>query len=161
MAPSNQLRQGILYAIRLLAVTKRSTEELANRLALKGYPTGVIEEILTRLKHQGVLNDWKLVQQTVDHAIGVRRWGKRRIRFALEAKGLDSALVEEALARDPLEAEHTRALELARERWQKWAAVGVKKRQKKLYDFLVHRGYSYDLCRQIASRMTKDSDEGF
>lgn len=156
---SGQLKQGYLYAVRLLAVTKRSRKELERRLKEKGYDCDVSVQILDRLETQGILNDRALVQDTVQRAVHEKRLGRRRISFELKRKGAEETMIESALLNYSPEDEHANALELAEAQWGKLSRVEPKKRKKRIYDFLTARGFTFELAREIISKIGKSTDE--
>lgn len=156
-AHEEQLKQGLLYAVRLLTVTKRSRQELAKRLSEKGYPAPVIQKVIEQLEQKGVLNDFKLIEGMVDRAIHDKRHGRSRIRLDLEQKKVDRALIEPALARYTLDEERANARLLAGERWMKLSRVEIRKRKKRLYDYLAGRGFHFDLCRQLVEELSRET----
>ncbi len=158
-ALTGQLKQGYLYAVRLLAMTKRSRKELAQKLKSKGYDAGIAGQILDRLQSQGILNDRALVQESVQRAVHEKRFGRRRISFELKRKGAGEAVIQRALSQYLPEEERANALALARAQWSKWSRVEPRKKKKRLYDFLAGRGFEYELVRDIVSQIEKTTDE--
>ena len=158
-ALSGQLKQGYLYAVRLLTVTKRSRKELARKLKSKGFAGEISDKILDRLETQGILNDRALVEETVQRAVREKRFGRRRIEFELKRKGAQEASIERALANYPSEEERANALALAEAQWEKLKRVDPKKRKKRLYDFLITRGFEFGLAREIISQLDRQNDE--
>lgn len=148
-----QFRQGYLYAIRLLAASKKSESELSSRLRKKGYPLDIIGQVIGELKAQGILSDQKLVRETVQLAMQAGRYGHRRISFELKKRGVDSREIEKALEAYPKAQEHEIAVALAQERWGKLQKVEPKKRTKRLFDFLVNRGFNFELAREVVNQM--------
>lgn len=158
-ALTGQLKQGYLYAVRLLAITKRSRKELAQKLKSKGYDAGITGQILDRLESQGILNDRALVQESVQRAVREKRLGRRRISFELKRKGAGEAVIQSALSQYSPEEERANALELAQTQWTKLKRVEPRKRKKRLYDFLTARGFEFELIREIVSQIEKQPDE--
>lgn len=152
---SEQKRQGYLYAVRLLSQSKRSEHELSERLQRKGYPSDITERILRELKSNGILSDQKMVQDTVEWSIRGKRYGRRRIEFELKRRGIAEFDIQKSLESYSKEEEQELARTLARERWTKLERVETHKRKKRLYDFLVSRGFDFELARQVAAEMER------
>ena len=155
----DQIKQGYLYAVRLLAQSKRSEHELLRRLKNKGYLPEATAQIINELKSQGILSDKKLVQDTVDWSIKAKRYGRNRIFFELKKRGIREANIGKALEGYSRAEEQENARSLATERWIKLEKVEVKKRKKRLYDFLISRGFDFELARRLVEEMEHHNDE--
>lgn len=152
-ADQEKVKQGYLYAVRLLAQTKRSERELGKKLTLKGFPESAIIHILERLKTQGVLNDTKLVDETVEWSIRSKGHGRKRIFSELKRRGITETQIGQALEKYPKEVERATAEDLAKNRWARFQKLEPRKRMKRLYDFLINRGFDFDLAREIVAHL--------
>lgn len=144
-----QTKQGYLYAVRLLTASKKSSSELLKRLTSKGYNSEVAQEIVQKLRSQKVLNDQKLVQDAIHWAKEVKRFGRNRLIQEFKKRGVERAVVEEALKELPASQERQMATDLAHERWNKLGNLDLKKKTKRVYDYLVNRGFDFDMAREI------------
>lgn len=153
-----QFKQGYLYAIRLLTASKKSTKEIRKRLHDKGYDPTIAEQVLDSLKNQGILNDGKVVEETIHWAKHAKRYGKKRIALELKRKGFDQSLIETALQQFPLEDERKIAYELAQTRWDKLGNLEVLKRKKRLFSYLISRGFDFGLSREIIDELNRKKD---
>jgi regulatory protein len=79
--------------------------------------------------------------------------GRRRIVYELEKRGIGCAVIQEVLQGFTGEKEHALALELARQKQERWKKFDRVKRQKKTYDFLVRRGFDFALSRNVVSEI--------
>lgn len=156
-----QFKQGYLYAVRLLAASKKSEREVSKRLLEKGYPEETVEQVVGELRSQKLLSDRKLVDETIQGAIYAKRYGRRRIFLELKKRGIGSAQIEKALEDYPKATERETAHTLAQERWEKLKKVEYQKRKKRLYDFLLNRGFDFELAREIVNQMQSDIHEDF
>ncbi len=156
-----QFKQGYLYAVRLLTASKKSTKELSKRLKDKGYNPAIAEDILECLRSQGILDDRKMVDETIHWAKQAKQYGKKRISFELKKKGIAQNVIEEALENYSKDEERETAYQLAEIRWNKVKHLEPPKRKKKLFDFLVSRGFDFELAREIMNRLDskKDNDD--
>lgn len=153
-----QFKQGYLYAVRLLTASKKSTKELLRRLKQKGYDAGIAQEILESLKNQGILNDRKMVDETIHWAKQAKRYGKKRISLELKKKGIAQNIIDEALENYSKDEERETAFQLAETRWNKVKHLEPQKRKKRLFDFLVSRGFDFELAREIMNQLDSKKD---
>ncbi len=150
-----QFQQGHLYAIRLLTASKKSTSQLRKRLKDKGYRADVIQNVLDALNTQGILNDRKMVDESVQWAKQAKRYGKRRIALELKKKGIAEAVINESLVDYSKDEERETAKELAAVRWEKLSRLDPMKKKKRLYDFLISRGFDFEVVRETVDELNK------
>lgn len=154
-----QFRQGYLYAVRLLTASKKSEREIAKRLADKGYPLETVQDIVNELKTQKILSDQKLTQEMLQASLFEKRYGPKRIYYNLRKKGVSSLEAQKVVEAYPKSAEREAAEELAQARWKKLAKVESRKRKKRLFDFLINRGFNHELSREIIMKMAYEINE--
>jgi regulatory protein len=106
----------------------------------------------------GLLDDERFAAEVVEHAVGVRRLGKRAIGSALASKGVDRGTIERALALVPGQ-EEARAMELAVDRARHLASLPPQAAYRRLTSFLLRRGYDPAVARHAAERALR-VDEG-
>lgn len=148
-----QEKQGLIYCIRLLTMTKRSESNIRQKLKEKGYDEKVAERIATGLKAKKLLNDLEFAKAKVYWARHGNLIGKKRIAFDLRKKGLKTSVISEALQDYDPASEKTSALELAKNRYDKLKSLDPLKRKKRIYDFLARRGFDYEICREVISEI--------
>jgi regulatory protein len=139
-------------ALALLAGRDFSRQELTGRLLRKGFAARVVDAAVTTLVQQGLLRETRFVEQYVDqHAR--RGHGPHRIRMELRQRGVEDALIEQALAEAGLD-----WLQAAREaRRRKFGAsppLDARERAKQAR-FLQYRGFTSD---QIRAALGPDAD---
>lgn len=128
-------------ALRYLAGREHSWAELARKLARHEEEPGQIAKVLDDLQAKGFINGERVAASLV-YRRGAR-WGDRRIRQELQAKGLDADTVAEAL--EPLRGtEPARAHEI----WQRkfGAPASDAASRARQMRFLLARGFSMELA---------------
>lgn len=148
-------RQALVTSLRLLAITSKSRKGLAQKLEERGFSREVIEGTLDRLEKQGLLNDRSLAQSLLQSYIDYRPSGRRRIAFEMGKRGIKDATIEEALEKYTPGEEKQKALELAKDKGLRWRKMERMKRRKKIYDFLVRRGFDFSLVREVVGEVEK------
>ncbi len=152
---SEQEKQAMVTALRLLTATPKSSKKLREKLAEKGYPREVLDLTLEQLEKQGVLNDRALAQSLCRSFINDKPSGRKRIAFELEKRGIRTHLIQEVLEGYSPEEERQKALELARTKWERWPRLAPSKRWKKVYDFLLRRGFDFSVARKALEEVVR------
>jgi regulatory protein len=132
-----------LAAVALLARRDFAGGELSARLCERGFEPAVVAALLERLRARRLLDDERYAAHFVEYHSG-RGQGPVRIRRDLEAAGVDSALIEAALAAVPdwaALARDARRRRFGTEVPQVWREKGRQAR------FLQYRGFSNDHIR--------------
>lgn len=131
----------------LLGYRPRSRREIRQRLARHGYLDETIESVVSRLEELGYLDDGEYAR---NFARGkARKYGPKRIYNELLAGGVD----EEA-ARSAVEAEFSEssesesAFQAAARRYN--VEQGSLAQARKVYGFLMRRGFSAEVCAEVA-----------
>jgi regulatory protein len=144
-------------ALNYLSYRARTEKEVRTKLARKGFSETVADAVIERLYALHYLDDAAYARSFVSGRFRSRGYGPARIRGDLMRRGVDRPLIEDALE-EVLEPEET--LEAAKEQAEKrWARLASEpdpaKRRKKLSDFLVRRGFSYDVVRRVLEEVTR------
>ena len=132
-------------ALRLLAVRWRSREELRRRLVAAGFASEDVTSALDDLARVELVDDSRFARELVKQRGGRRMAGDREIRAALRQSGVAGDVAEEAMA--GMSDEGERALALARGRAVRMTGMDSKAAYRRLFGFLVRRGYGPALAR--------------
>lgn len=148
-----RVKQGLIYTMRLLQISRRSEANIRAKLKEKGYEAEVANRVVELLKERRLLSDLALAKDFTYWATHGKLLGKRRIRLDLKKRGVGESSIADALEASEGRNERSLAMELARERHEKFKALEPLKRKKRLYDFLVRRGFDYDICRSVVNEL--------
>lgn len=128
-------------AARILSLREHSERELYMKLLKKGYMKEEIETLMEKLKKAGVVNDRRFA---ILYARLRRKklYGDRKIMAELLERGVDREIAEDAIKEASKELnEREAAMELAEKK---------KKKGEKLFRYLIQRGFSIELAREVA-----------
>lgn len=145
-------------ALRLLAVRPRSAAELARRLRMKGYGAEIGEEVIARLREQGLIDDAAFAGSLVRDRVRLRPQGARRMAGELRAKGVDEQTARAAI-HETLGDEETDETELARRAAAKWRPRPGEEpatARRRLHGFLARRGFDGDVIREVVDEALPD-----
>lgn len=146
----------MISSLRILTASPKSRRQLEGKLREKGYDKNVIEKTLSHLEGNGLLNDRVYADQVARTFLNVKTSGRKRIAYELKKRGIQDPLIEEVLGTVSLDDEKTRAKDLARHQDEKWSKLDPSRRRKKIYDFLLRRGFDYSLSREIVETLGKE-----
>lgn len=135
-------------ALHLLGYRARSEDELYERLLRAGYAAQTVDEVLRRLEELGYLDDENFARELVRSGAR-KRYGPRRLFGDLKRAGVGEeaarGMVEDEFAG---RSEYEEALEIARQRYN--TGEGSDAQARRVYGFLMRRGYSASVCAEIA-----------
>ena len=153
----SQKKQAWITSLRLLTATPKSRKDLAKKLSEKGYDNEVIRQTLEELEAKGILNDRAYAENLVSRHLYGRPSGVRKISFELKRRGISSKLQEELLTPLSGEQETQRAWDAATQRWERFKRIPIENRKRRVYDFLLRRGFEFQLVRDIIETLEKES----
>jgi regulatory protein len=133
-------------ALNLLAYRARSEAEVRDRLRRYGYTDQTVENVILRLLELGYLDDKEFARLKAHEK--ARRYGPRRVSAELRHSGVGEALAQEVVqeefaGRSEVEEARSAAARRYNER-------GSDAEARRVYGFLVRRGYSAEVCAQVA-----------
>lgn len=137
-------------ALRLLSYRSRSVEELKKRLRERNFSERTVDRVIQDFLRVGLLDDKKFASSYVHSRMTQRPIGKRLLKRELLDKGIAHELAEEAVeevygVRSELEV----ATDLIQSRIRHYKGEEKKKAQKKLSDFLLRRGFNWDVITTV------------
>jgi regulatory protein len=153
---AEQSKQALITCLRLLAASPKSSQELRKKLTDKGYADEIIDQALENLKTQGVLDDTMYAKDLVARLTLGKCVGRHKIAFELKRHGISKKISEEMLETLTNEDELERALEQSRLKWAGWSKLDPQKRKKRLYDFLIRKGYDFQIAQDILQKLTRE-----
>jgi len=133
-------------ALNLLGYRARSEAEVRDRLGRYGLAGETIEAVVARLLELGYLDDEEFARLKAREK--ARRFGPRRVSVELRKSG-----VGEELAREVVEEEFAGRSEVGEARSaaaRRYNRGGSDAEARRVYGFLVRRGYSAEVCAQVA-----------
>jgi len=133
-------------ALNLLGYRARSEAEIRERLGRYGYAGETIEAVVGRLEELGYVDDAEFARLKAREK--ARRYGPRRVSVELRKSG-----VGEELAREAVEEEFAGRSEVGEARSaaaRRYNGRGSDAEARRVYGFLVRRGYSAEVCAQVA-----------
>ena len=155
-------------ALSLLAVRPRAREELRRRLLRKQFEPAAVQRCLDALDREGLLDDAAYAHAHVRDRMRFKPRGSRVLRQELRAKGVAPEVAGAAID-DVLATEHTSEAELALESARVWVRRSARRagrldcdvtvERRRLYGFLVRRGFAADAIRAAMDEVLPPRDD--
>lgn len=146
-------------AVRFLAHRPRSQGEVRRSLEQSGIDQAVVQAVIDRLVRQGYLDDAEFARFWVEDRQRFKPRGAYALRQELRQKGVDDVTIETAVAdldvaAAAYDAAHPRALRLSN-----LISSDPKMFRRKLSDFLLRRGFDYEVVSETVSRLVREFSE--
>jgi regulatory protein len=139
-------------AVNYLSYRQRSSKEIIDHLTKKGFAHTCAEVVTRQLQSARLVNDLEFARAFVRDRLKRKPTGQALLRMQLLAKGISSSMADMVLAEliSP-QNQHASAVDAATRkiRVMQYAKkdLGEEKRKKRLFDFLLRRGFSYEIAR--------------
>lgn len=146
----DRLEAAYQQALRFLEPRARSSAEIIQNLRGHGYPESIFDEIIERLRRDGLVDDKGFARMWVENRGEFRPRSRRLLAFELRQRGLSDEDIAEATADlDEEELAYQAGLKQARKlHGLDWATF-----RQKLGNFLARRGFTYDIAAPIVRRI--------
>ena len=145
-------------ALSLLGYRVRAKGELRERLGRAGYSGETVAVVIARLEELGYLDDEEFAR-SLAREDARKKYGPRRILGDLRRAGVDEEVAREAVDEAFVErSEYLTALAIARRRYNK-EEKGSDTQARRVYGFLMRRGYSADVCVEVARGYRQETGE--
>ena len=137
------MSQARATALRLLTRRDYTAKELRTKLLERDLPEADVTSVLADLAESGAVNDRRVAESFVRVASTLKGRGRLRISRELEQRGIDRAIVRDALAALPVEDE-TASIRRFIERKHLPARL-TPSEHRRVFGQLTRRGFSADL----------------
>ncbi len=145
-------------AVRYLANRPRSVAEIRRQLRSRRYSDGAIDRAVDQLRAHRYVDDEAFARYWVEQRERFRPKGDRALVSELLGKGVPRETIDLVLGeRDP-EAEVKQARAAIRRPIARWQTLEEGERKRKIHQYLVARGFSYDTIESVLDR--PDEPEG-
>jgi regulatory protein len=147
IAHEEQLHEARQYAFLLLSYKARTTSELKQRLARKGFSPDIVSHTLQRLTELKMVDDAWFARRFAEDRIAIGHKGKWRVRAELLKRGINRQQIDAAIAEAPDEV--AAAKEVAAKYLGRNRRLEPDVLRRRLYALLARRGFSPDTIRQV------------
>lgn len=143
-------------ALRLLSYRPRSEREMRDALRARRIPETIAEEALERLRKLRLIDDRAFAEAWTESRQRNSPRGRRMLLAELTQKGVEREVAQESLAAIDEEAAAVRA---GRKRSQTLRGLEFRRFRRRLGDFLVRRGFGFDVCEAAIKQLWAEVDD--
>ncbi|MBC8060781.1 MAG: recombination regulator RecX [Clostridiaceae bacterium] len=156
IAEEDNFLKGKSDALRCIEKTHKSEQQVRDKLIAKEYEEKVINRVIEFMKSYNFIDDKRYVQSYIKEKM--RTSGRNKIKFALSKKGIAKNIIEDGLETLGENGEREVALMLGEKKLIQLmkSENDRNKLYKKLGDFLVRSGYSFDIVSEVVKNVLKD-----
>ncbi|MBI2018389.1 RecX family transcriptional regulator [Candidatus Daviesbacteria bacterium] len=145
---------------RLFNIRQRSEKEVKDYLRNLSFKRKVkgqeeiseaaIALLINKLKQKGLLSDEQFAKAWVQSRRKTKNKGKIALKAELYQKGINRDLIEEVLEEESTpESEKQLAQQALMKKMKTWKSLPLLKFKKKSYEFLLRRGFEYEVVREV------------
>lgn len=131
------------YALKVIERNCKSEDEIYKKLALKDYGELAINKVMEFLKEYGLVDDVKYTEMYVNEKCKTQ--GKKKIKYELLRKGISEEIIDSKIS-SVNEINLNNLSEVMKKKYEVLSRYenNPLKLYKKMYSFLMSKGYSYD-----------------
>lgn len=148
-------------ALRLLSIKSRTEYELRKKLLEQDYDKEIIDQVITRMKDLGYVNDAEYTKMWVEEAKRMKPSGRKKLVMGLCNKGIDPKLANEAVDDCNLDDFET-ATEILNRRFRgKEHSLRDDRDYGKMYRYLIYKGIGYGAASKAIKLFFKDNTDNY
>ncbi|MGW8888825.1 recombination regulator RecX [Streptomyces sp. NPDC055749] len=157
--PQDPVEQARNICLRLLTGTPRTRKQLADALRKREIPDEAAEEVLSRFEDVGLINDGAFAEAWVESRHHSRGLARRALVRELRTKGVDSALIDEAVEQLAPEQEEETARDLVARKLRSTRGLDRDKRLRRLAGMLARKGYGEGMALRVVRQALAEEGE--
>lgn len=154
------IRKNLIYiqaqdtALRFLGYKMRTVQEIRQKLLEKEFAEDVIAQVLAFLEKYGYVDDRDYCRRYIRERLRLKPKSSYVLGLELLQRGIPSHIIEEVLAETEIDEAGDALRWLEKKSRGQWPPENEKKK-KQLFDFLLRKGYSYDIIREAFRQMAE------
>ncbi|MEU5436720.1 recombination regulator RecX [Streptomyces sp. NPDC020719] len=158
-SPQDPAERARAICLRLLTGQPRTRKQLADALKKREIPDEVAEEVLSRFEEVGLINDAAFAGAWVESRHHGRGLARRALARELRTKGVDSAVVDEAVGQLDSDQEEETARELVARKLRSTRGLDRDRRIRRLAGMLARKGYPEGMALRVVRQALEAEGE--
>ena len=143
-------------AYHYLSFRARSEKEMRDKLEEKDYTKEIVEQVVTDLERQRLLDDREFARCFVEARLG-RVNGSRKLAHDLHQKGIKVEIIDEVLEQFAGDLDsNERAVEMLGKQAWRYRGLERDKAKRRMLGFLARRGYDADMARKAVDQVWQE-----
>jgi len=150
------LKKARFYALKVINVRPRSSQELADKLKQKEYSEEIVENVISEFAKKGLLNDKKFSRLWAESRMESNPKGDMLLRQELKSKGVKDKDIDSALKQVRGDrSEYDIVKELAEKRTEALRDLDKATTKRRLFGYLKRRGFSFDVIMRVVEEIVE------
>ena len=142
--------RGKEYLLRLLSRRIYSRYEISRKLKNKGYPENIIADLIFWLEDNNYINDELFAEMWAQFRLHNKPIGRYKLNRELRLKGIKQDIIQKVIDKTYKEIDELAlARNLINEKIVLSEIKNIKINPKKIYNFLLRRGFSIEISKNI------------
>ncbi|MFB7916086.1 recombination regulator RecX [Streptomyces sp. NPDC056061] len=157
--PRDPVEQARTICLRLLTGSPRTRKQLADALRAREIPDEAAEEVLSRFEDVGLIDDAAFADAWVESRHHSRGLARRALVRELRTKGVDSAVIDEAVGQLDPEQEEATARDLVARKLRSTRGLDRDRRLRRLAGMLARKGYAEGMALRVVRQALEEEGE--
>lgn len=146
----DQTIRGKEYLLRLLSRRIYSRYEILKKLKNKGYTENIVSNLVLWLENKNYINDELFAEMWAQFRLQDKPIGRYKLNQELRIKGIKQEIIQKVIDKTYNEIDElTLARNLIKEKIVSSEIKNVRINPRKIYNFLLRRGFSIEISRNI------------
>lgn len=156
----NFILENVIYnkaknkAVKYISYQPRTEKEVTEKLKECEYSDDIIFRVIETMKKYNYINDKEYAKNFLTSKLNLKGYGIFKISFDLKQKGISDDIINDIIENTELN-ENKRALEVL-EKKLRGKKISDYKEKQKLYNFLLRRGFSYDVIKEAINNFQEN-----
>lgn len=152
------IRKNLIYikaqdtALHFIGYKMRTVQEIRRKLAEKEFAEETIEEVIAFLEKYGYADDREYCRKYIKEKLRMKPKSGYALKIELRQRGISPRIIDEVMGETELDEAGDAFRWLEKKSRGQWPPENEKKK-KQLYDFLLRKGYSYDIIGEAFRQM--------
>lgn len=147
-AHRQDIREALSASYFFLKFRPRTKKEMRDYLQKKKFDDAVIEQTIQELVEQNFVNDTAFIQWIFDQRTSHKQKSTFAIRQELFKYGIEKDLIDDFFSNHAVDEEELAKNAIA-PRLRRWESLSPEEKKKKIYSFLLQRGFGYEIIKKI------------
>ena len=141
-------------ALHYIGYKMRTVKEIRMKLTEKEFSEEVIEKVIAFLEKYGYADDREYCRKYIREKLRMKPKSGYALKIELRQRGISARIINEVMAETEMDEAGDAFHWLERKSRGQWPPEDEKKK-KQLYDFLLRKGYSYDIIGEAFRQMNE------
>lgn len=141
-------------ALHYIGYKMRTVQEIRRKLSEKEFSEEVIEKVVAFLEKYGYADDREYCRKYIREKLRMKPKSGYALKIELRQRGISARIVDEVMMETEMDEAGDAFHWLERKSRGQWPPAD-EKQKKKLYDFLLRKGYSYDIIGEAFRQMNE------